>query len=196
MSLTKYYGTEALHLLLNNYNTPFADIFFKYFTRSGEFIFGTIVLISVVKWMKYRDLLVIISSIILQTIIVMGLKRTFYIDHWRPGYYFQEKGIDLHLVEDFKQGITFTYPSGHSATAFMLFLFLALLTTKRWLQLLLGFSAILTAYSRIYLSQHFMEDTVAGALIGMFTVIFSYYLLYFRRPEKLDRWIIKRKINR
>ncbi|MXV37731.1 phosphatase PAP2 family protein [Flavobacteriaceae bacterium Ap0902] len=192
MSLTKYYGTDNLHILLNTYHAPLADIFFRYFTRTGEALFGIIILIACLWWMRYRDLMVILSSSVLQFIIVMGLKRTFFIHHLRPAYYFKEKEISLHLVENFKQSITFTYPSGHAATAFMLFLFLALLTKNRWLQLVLGLISVLTACSRIYLSQHFVEDTVAGALIGMLVVIVSYYLIYFREFPWMKKYVIKR----
>jgi membrane-associated phospholipid phosphatase len=37
--------------------------------------------------------------------------------------------------------------------------------------------AIITAYSRIYLSQHFLQDVVAGSLLGVITSSVIYYVL-------------------
>lgn len=193
LSLDKFYGSENLHLLLNSYHSTFADIFFTYYTKTGEFLFGLIIIIAIIKWLQYKDLLILLSSMVLQFCMVQGLKRGFFIHHLRPAYYFKEKGIDLHLVEGVKQGITFTFPSGHSATMFMFFLFLALITPQRWMQTLLAIAAVLGAYSRIYLSQHFMQDTIAGAIIGMFSVVLAYYLINFRPYPWLNQYIIQRK---
>jgi membrane-associated phospholipid phosphatase len=46
------------------------------------------------------------------------------------------------------------------------------------------------AYSRVYLSQHFTEDVLAGAVVGTCTGIAVYFLVYrgrWGRNAALDR---------
>lgn len=45
--------------------------------------------------------------------------------------------------------------------------------------------ALLAAYSRIYLSQHFFADVYAGSLIGVLTTILVYYWLttFFNKQD-------------
>jgi membrane-associated phospholipid phosphatase len=43
--------------------------------------------------------------------------------------------------------------------------------------------ACLTAFSRVYLSQHFIMDIYAGSIIGTLTAIGFYYLFYSRERE-------------
>lgn len=190
--LDKFYGEEELHLLLNSYNSSLADFFFKYFTKTGEFLFGILILIWLIYKNTWRWVVLFLLSALLQGVTVQGIKKAFFIDHLRPGFYFQEKGIDIHLVEGVKQGITFTFPSGHTATVFFIFLFLTLLTKNRLYQTFFGICAILGAYSRIYLSQHYMQDTVGGALIGIFTTVICYYLVLNLNLPFLNKKVIKK----
>lgn len=183
ISLNKYYGEDDLHLLLNQYHMPWLDYVFKYFTKTGELLFGLLILAFIIWKSNWRMLLTYVSTAVMQAFIIIGMKRVFFKHHHRPGYYFQELGVDLNLVEGINQGITFTFPSGHTSTAFFVFLFVSLLVKNNWVKFLLGISAVLAAISRIYLSQHFMQDTVAGAIIGMFSLAFCYYLwLYIDYP--------------
>lgn len=192
ISMHNYFGQDALHLKLNQYHAPWADFFFRYFTKTGELFFGLLILLWLIYKNNWRWVLFFVSSAIVQSIIILGLKRGFFIDHLRPAYYFKEKGIELYLVEGVQQSITFTYPSGHTSTAFFVFLFMALLTPKRWLQAVLGLCAVFAGLSRIYLSQHFMLDTAVGALIGVVSVILSYYIIRELKMPQLDRKILNR----
>lgn len=191
ISLDKYFGEEELHLVLNQYNTPMADYFFKYFTKTGEILFGLFIMAFIIWKSNWRMLLIFATSAFLQTLIIVSAKRLFFMDHHRPGFYFKERGIDIHLVDGIKQAITFTFPSGHTSTSFFVFLVLTLLVKTNWLKFLLGMAAIFAALSRIYLSQHFMQDTVAGALIGVFSVIFAYYFWM-----KMDSPYLNNKVRR
>lgn len=59
-------------------------------------------------------------------------------------------------------GLTSSFPSAHSATAFM---FAGVLPFQP--QSLLYLIAGMVAFSRIYLQSHYLSDTVAGSLIGI-----------------------------
>lgn len=192
LTLHKFYGQDGLHVMLNQCHSSFADFFFAYFTKTGEFLFGLLVLMWIVYKNNWRWVVMFLFSALLQGVWVQIMKKSMFIDHLRPAFYFQEKGVDLHLVDGVRQGITFTFPSGHTATAFFVFLFLAMLSRHRWTQFLMGICAVFAAYSRVYLSQHFVLDTVAGALIGTFSVVLSYYLFQQWNLPLLNKKVIKR----
>ncbi|RZK40560.1 MAG: phosphatase PAP2 family protein, partial [Hymenobacter sp.] len=72
----------------------------------------------------------------------------------------------LHIVEGVVMGTLKSFPSGHSTSAFSVFLLLTLLVkNKRWGYVFLLLAAA-AAYSRVYLAQHFVEDVYAGSLLG------------------------------
>ena len=187
ISLGKYYGEEDFHLIANQYHNRFFDIFFKYYTKTGEWMFGILVFVYTIWKSNYRSIFIFLTAAMLQFAVVQCIKRMFFADHWRPAYYFQQKGIDLHLVDGIQQGITYTFPSGHTATAFFVFFFLSILVKNRWIQVLCGFAAALAAYSRIYLSQHFVLDTAIGALLGVTLVVISYYFWNAVKIKFLDK---------
>jgi membrane-associated phospholipid phosphatase len=65
-----------------------------------------------------------------------------------------------------------SFPSGHSTTCFAIFTSLALFFWKNQkLQFVLSICAILFSLTRVYLSQHFLEDVIAGSLIGTITAV-------------------------
>jgi membrane-associated phospholipid phosphatase len=56
--------------------------------------------------------------------------------------------------------------------------------------------AALLAFSRVYLSQHFVEDAVTGAAIGTITAWVTYRWLYvspFSRKGWLERSLVRRQ---
>jgi len=53
-----------------------------------------------------------------------------------------------------------------------------LFLTNKWHKLILLFIAVLVAFSRVYLSQHFLEDITMGSFIGISLSTGVYYLFY------------------
>ncbi|HKL96023.1 MAG TPA: phosphatase PAP2 family protein, partial [Paludibacteraceae bacterium] len=81
----------------------------------------------------------------------------------------QVDGVTLHQM--------FSFPSGHTATVFSLMLALTLIFHKKtWLSFVFFMLAFITAYSRIYLSQHFAEDVLFGSFIGVSMTLVAYWL--------------------
>ena len=66
-----------------------------------------------------------------------------------------------------------SFPSGHTITAFAIFIILAMVVKKQYLKVLFTLTAILAGFSRVYLSQHFLEDIFLGALIGVAIALLS-----------------------
>jgi membrane-associated phospholipid phosphatase len=158
------------HELLNQYNAPFFDTFFYYITYLGDGVMSVIIL-AVVAIYNYRYALIGAISFGISALITQVLKVTVYDHVERPyialwNYFHHNPNSHLVRVDEYIK-LNNSFPSGHSTGAFAIFMFLALYSKNKWLGLACIIVAILTSFSRVYLSQHFVEDTLAGSLIGM-----------------------------
>ncbi|MCF8258039.1 MAG: phosphatase PAP2 family protein [Flavobacteriales bacterium] len=180
-------GKAEGHLWLNSFSHPWGDTFFRYFTETAN---GSVPVIAILILIlvRYSWALALGVSAASMGIIVQWLKRGVF-DIPRPAGFFGS-GV-LRSIEGLERASQFSFPSGHSATAFCLFLMFALLVRKRWATCLFLIWAILAAFSRVYISQHFIEDTIAGAWIGVGTTLAAYYFIVSyadRNPQsKLNR---------
>ena len=106
------------------------------------------------------------------------------------------KDMVLPLVDGINMHHSNSFPSGHASTFFVFCTCCALLMAyrftlreqsgKRWLlygasMLGLLLLATLGAYSRVYLSQHFLSDICMGSIIGFTTP----FLIFFFARKKL-----------
>jgi membrane-associated phospholipid phosphatase len=66
-------------------------------------------------------------------------------------------------------------PSGHTQTAALFYIFLAVWLRRWWVWLLALSMIVLMVLSRIYLGVHFIQDAVVGVLLGLL-VLAGYYL--------------------
>ncbi len=91
----------------------------------------------------------------------------------------------------------FSFPSGHSTSAF---LFYGLLIYLLWLgkpnkqlkifvTIILGLIALLIGFSRIYLRVHFMSDVIAGFCIGLAWLLLAIWLIERMEKRRKDRHI-------
>ena len=178
------YPKIQTHLMLNGYHTSALDTFFKYVTKLGEgfpVYLGLILLV----FSRRKGLLILLGQA-LTFVITQVLKFAFA--HPRPATYFKEMGVDLPAtVDDVKlRTACNSFPSGHTSAAFSFFVCLALMTPRKWAPLWVV-SAWIVAYSRIYLSQHFLEDILLGSIIGVVSSCIVYLAI--------DHYINKRKFN-
>ncbi|NBX28695.1 MAG: phosphatase PAP2 family protein [Chitinophagia bacterium] len=85
-------------------------------------------------------------------------------------------GIDpnlIHKVEGVAMHQLSSFPSGHTATAFTIFLLTIYLFDNKKMVLIGLFYAMLCAYSRVYLGQHFPLDLGGGIIVAILTVEIS-----------------------
>ena len=93
------------------------------------------------------------------------------------------KGVTLHSIHSF--------PSGHTATAFT-FVLLITLTVKRLDVLILSFIvALLIAYSRIYLGQHFPLDIGGGVIVSICSVSLVVFVEKWFERRRLEKAFLK-----
>lgn len=164
LMLVIVFPKSDLHLWLNGWHTGIGDFFYKNYT--GFNVWGPVLAIVVLLvFSNYRNALYVLSSVTVASLLTNIVKRIFNTP--RPALYFQ----NLNLAFPHVDGVTlyhhYSFPSGHTTAFFSLFFVLAFLTRKKWLQLIYLLLAVLGAYSRIYLSQHFLDDVLGGAFIGV-----------------------------
>ena len=162
-------------LFFNANRKPVLDYFFRYWTHLGDGIFVGVLFIGLVIW-KWRLAIVFVALGFAQLLFSQGLKRLVFHDVPRPTRYFE--GItDLNLIEGLNHHGSFSFPSGHTITAFALATFFAIVFRQhKGLSLAFLVGAILVAISRIYLLQHFLRDVLAGSFIGVTIAIGVFFL--------------------
>lgn len=171
-------------LFLNAHRNPVFDFFFKYWTHLGDGIFVGVLFAGLLIW-KWRLAIIFLALGLAQLIFSQGLKRFVFQDVPRPTRYFE--GIaELNLIEGVKHHGSFSFPSGHTITAFAVATFFAIVFRKnKSLSVAILLGAMLVAISRIYLLQHFLRDVLAGSLIGVVIAIGTYLLFehyVFKKP--------------
>jgi membrane-associated phospholipid phosphatase len=112
--------------------------------------------------------LMVLSSYALSGIIVQVLK--YYIIEARPAVYLKDSSYQ-YFIEDVTLHNLHAFPSGHTATAFAMAAILSFAAKNKYYSILYTAAAILVGYSRIYLAQHFIDDVLAGAVIGLLSAI-------------------------
>ncbi len=161
---------QELHLAINAQHKPWLDVFFKYTTVLGDgYMLYAILLLAFFR--KHWETLMLFTGGAIASIGTQIVKRSLSLP--RPARVFAESdslyfvpGVDVHFHHSF--------PSGHSTTAFAIYFGLALLYPKqRWFFMMV---AVIVAFSRVYLSQHFLEDILAGSFVGFSFILLSHYL--------------------
>lgn len=164
------------HLFINHFHTQWFDIFFKYYTNIGDGVFALILLPYFLFWGTLRTFLITMGTCMISGLLAQFFKRLIFCDILRPSGIFKD-GI-LHFVDGVHLHQSYSFPSGHTASAFAFFTIMAFLFHKnRLVQILFAFLAILAGFSRVYLSQHFLIDTIGGAIIGIIGFLISYKLI-------------------
>jgi len=165
---------SELHLYINQFNSPFFDLFFKNVTWLGSgWAVAVLVLLFLIK--NRRTAIIFLSGNLIITLIVQISKRFIFPGILRPVAFFSDPD-KLHLIAGEKMHHFHSFPSGHSATAFGIFIILIYVTNNHYGKLGWLFLALITAFSRVYLSQHFLGDILAGSFIGTITMIFTIWL--------------------
>lgn len=161
--------------LINSFHSSEADFLFKIITSGAE-ITIPILFFGYLIWKKSDLLKSYVISYIFSTLIVQFLKLIVFNNALRPLAYFKGQAYSWHLVQNLMISEYNSMPSGHTSAAWFMCFWISLLANKPLITLLMVFYAILVAYSRVYLFQHFPVDTAVGAMIGTGVSLLVYYL--------------------
>lgn len=168
---------------INSHNTTWEDWFFYGATQMGEgWFWGMIIVIFL--FIGFEKTLIMGASLLLSSIITFSAK--LYFDTLRPIGFFGKQKLTWHFVDGVNINLHQSFPSGHTTTAFAIFMMLTLFAKNKNWGLLFVVLAWLTGYSRTYLFQHFPVDVLAGAFIGVFSSELVYFLLmkmYEKAPK-------------
>lgn len=174
----------TIHLAINERHHPFCDFFFKFWTYVGDGVFVALagLIIALLRFRSYKWLPLWFGSatLIISGAIAQLLKRLVFADALRPSAYLSEHA--LYFVEGVQIHTIHSFPSGHTTAAFAFFGFASLFCGRKsiLLQIVFALCAGLVGYSRMYLSQHFLEDVFAGMILG--SVVFIALLLLVKKP--------------
>jgi membrane-associated phospholipid phosphatase len=170
------FGRDTLFLWFNTNLGAVADTFFSYFTYLAEGWIWIPYLALIVLHFK-KDTAFIFINFLSSTILTQVPKNLIWPNVNRPiasdipiSKIHTVPGVEVHTYNSF--------PSGHTATAFTLFLITVYLFPNKNVLVLGGIYAIVCAYSRIYLGQHFPLDIAGGIIAALLSVTLS---IYFRK---------------
>ena len=150
--------------MINNIHNDFFDSFFRYFTFLGDGLFALIIVI-ILLFIQVRKAIYVGLASLSASVITQLIKHILFEGSARPKTFFKDIQ-ELYFVPGFDVHAYNTFPSGHSTTAFALFLTLAYFSKKNSEKFICFLLALGVAYSRVYLSQHFFADVYVGSIIG------------------------------
>jgi membrane-associated phospholipid phosphatase len=181
-------GDEVLWI--NAQHSLFLDTFFYYATSIGNGIFYVVIII-VLLWYNISYGLLAGICFASTGLVIQFLKRFIFPDMVRPKLFLQDHNI--HFVEGVEVLSHHSFPSGHSATAFSMFLLLALLHKKPIYGMFFCLIAIIVGVSRIYLLQHFLLDVLVGSVIGLVVTYFIYSVWY--KAEMFNKPLLQKPLK-
>jgi len=191
LGLIYVYPKPELHMLLNSHHSSIQDSFFKYYSLLAEWPLYALALLPLL-WKKIKVTVFFAMCELTGGAILQLLKHFISTD--RPVSVFEHYH---HLVLPLVQGVDMyhsnSFPSGHASTFFMFCTCIVIIQACYYSRkaqmpnlriqilfhaslLLLLILAAIGAYSRVYLSQHFVSDVCVGSIIGFITPFLMFYL--------------------
>ena len=192
------YPKPELHLMLNSFHSGVLDFFFKFYTLMAEWPLYVLAFLPSL-WKRNKMTLFFAMCELTGGTILQILKHT--ISNPRPVSVFEDyPDLVLPLVQGVDMHHSNSFPSGHASTFFMFctcsvivlaYFFSrkdALKTLRNQILFDVALVALLVlaamgAYSRVYLSQHFLSDVCVGSIIGekgVPTPPFAFCILEYR----------------
>jgi membrane-associated phospholipid phosphatase len=139
-------------------------------------------MVAIIFWKKNRPVAnkglyifsVVALSGILVNIIKLATRRV------RPTLYFSEGLYGFNFFEFDSDFMSF--PSGHSATSLSAAVALGFLFPKLRIPFLIV--GMMIAFTRMFLTNHFLSDVMAGGMLGVVTSILLYQSYFQQRMER------------
>lgn len=187
-SFLMLWDKEELFFRFHDIHTPGGDLFFKYFTHFGDGFFVVVVIVALA-FIHFGKCILMLVTFLFSGLTAQIFKKLIFSDALRPsGWQWTDPEAVLRIVEGVTYNSAHAFPSGHTVSAFSMFFVLTLVSRKKRFGYLFFAMALLAAYSRVYLGQHFFEDIYFGSIVGMVCTMIVWVLLY----RHLDRpWAAK-----
>ena len=179
-SMSMLWGKNEAFLHLNANLGLIADKVFEYSSYLAEgwiWIPYFIVMVGLYK----KDTAFILINFLVSTLLTQFAKNFIFGTAMRP----MASGLDatqIHTVAGVEIHTFNSFPSGHTATAFTLFLLTTYLFPNKYVLTIGIVYAMVCGYSRIYLAQHFPLDLAGGIFVALLTLPISIFI-----REKLNK---------
>ena len=179
-TMSLVWGKNEAFLYLNANLGLVADKVFEYSSYLAEgwiWIPYFIVLVGLYK----KDKAFILMNFLISTLLTQFAKNFIFTTAMRP----MASGLDatqIHTVPGVEIHTFNSFPSGHTATAFTLFILTTYLFPNKYALSIGIIYAIVCGYSRIYLAQHFPLDLAGGIFVALLTLPISIFI-----REKLNK---------
>ena len=168
---------------VNSRHAMWADYLFQFFTGLAEVFLP--ISFAVYLYVKERSFFFFFfTSYALSTLVVQGAKHLLFPLALRPMAYFADLHLSWYVVPGVEIHTQNSFPSGHTAAAWFMFFWFALLGKSRSWGFFMAFLAMGVAYSRVYQMQHFPVDIAVGASIGFASSALVYYFMLIKPQEK------------
>jgi membrane-associated phospholipid phosphatase len=174
-------GKVQIHKQINSLvGNEFFDVFFKYITHLGDGLFA-IAIIVIGLFFNVKKSLYVLITYVSASLISTIIKNYIYLDTCRPSFAFQYFVREpLKLISGVEMNTFHSFPSGHSATSFAVFMCLMFMSSRIVNKFIWFILALLAAFSRTYLSQHWLVDVYFGSVIGFSFSVFFYFMFYIK----------------
>lgn len=180
-ALLSLFTKDDLFLTVNGANHPVMDVLVTGITYLGDGITFGVMLLVLLIMRRWKLFFMGAGALLMVTLIVQGIKHA--VNEPRPIVYFGEESDVCHIVQWVRVHGGLSFPSGHTSTAFSMFCFLALVWRNKKMGMLMFVLGIITAHSRLYLSQHFFADVYVGSIIGTVVSSFIFWVFEYRKSQ-------------
>jgi membrane-associated phospholipid phosphatase len=173
-SMSILWGKNEAFLYLNANLGLLADKVFEYSSYLAEGWFWIPYFIVLVGLYK-KDTAFILMNFLISTLLTQFAKNYIFNTAMRP----MASGLDatqIHTVPGVEIHTFNSFPSGHTATAFTLFLLTTYLFPNKYVLTIGIVYAMVCGYSRIYLAQHFPLDLAGGIFVALLTLPISIFI--------------------
>lgn len=168
------FSKTTCFLQLNGKHFPALDRFFTFYTVLGDGLMALLLFVGLLIGRRYLQGIHVLMAFLSSGLVAQCIKQVAHMP--RPRTFLQPEQYSQFIDGVTRSGWA-SFPSGHTATAFAVATILSFYTRKKGLSLFYLSLAMGVGYSRIYLGQHFLEDVLAGAILGVFFAAWIYVSL-------------------
>lgn len=159
---------DVVHLSINRHYSAFGDRIMPYVTLAADGYTIAVLVLLLIGWNRKFGAITGIA-VLLASAITQLLKHTVFSGEPRPKLFFMNTNAPIRFVPNVENYLFDSFPSGHTTAAFAFYFCLVFAVKNNYLKSALFLFALLIGFSRVYLSQHFLNDVLFGSLIGTVT---------------------------
>lgn len=183
--LVSLFPRGEIELAAYQLHTPFLSIIFNAFTYLGDGLFLILLLPVLLIFTTPKTTVEVGLSVVFTFAVIHVLKHYVFPEYDRPLRFFGDL-VKTFRIEGMEENHHNSFPSGHSGQSMAIATALIFTFKKRSIHLVLLVLAILTGWSRVYLMQHFLVDTLVGASIALLMSLLV--VTFLQKNLKGDFW--------